>query len=80
MINNGVIILLLYCCDDIKSHRSKGDAVPLKFETFKIFRAVKLIQQVAADLNFKAILFYTFCRMFKSSLFLALLQFPPPKL
>ena len=25
-INNG--ILLLYCCNDIKSHRSKGDAVP----------------------------------------------------
>ena len=29
MINNGQSTLLLYCCEDVKSHRSGGDTVPL---------------------------------------------------
>ena len=29
MINNDKSTLLLYCCEDVKSHRSGGDAVPL---------------------------------------------------
>ena len=30
MINNGQSTLLLYCCEDVKSHRSGGDTVPSK--------------------------------------------------
>ena len=30
MINNGQSTLLLCCCEDVKSHRSGGDTVPLK--------------------------------------------------
>ena len=30
MINNGQSTLLLYCCEDVKSHRSGGDTVPLR--------------------------------------------------
>ena len=30
MINNGQSTLLLYRCEDVKSHRSGGDTVPLK--------------------------------------------------
>ena len=29
MINNDQSTLLLYCCEDVKSHRSGGDTVPL---------------------------------------------------
>ena len=29
MINNDQSTLLLYCCEDVKSHRSEGDNVPL---------------------------------------------------
>ena len=29
MINNDQIRLLLYCCQEVKSHRSGGDTVPL---------------------------------------------------
>ena len=32
MINNDQSTLLLYCCEDVKSHRSAGDTVPLKQE------------------------------------------------
>ena len=31
MINNDQSTLLLYCCEDVKSHRSGGDTVPLMF-------------------------------------------------
>ena len=31
MINNDQSTLLLNCCEDVKSHRSGGDTVPLKF-------------------------------------------------
>ena len=31
MINNDQNTLLLYCCEDVKSHRSGGDTVPLKY-------------------------------------------------
>ena len=30
MINNDQSTLLLYCCEDVKSHRSGGDTVPLR--------------------------------------------------
>ena len=29
MINDGQSTLLLYCCEDVKSHRSGGDTMPL---------------------------------------------------
>ena len=29
MINNDQSTLLLYCCEDVKSHRSGGDTMPL---------------------------------------------------
>ena len=29
MINNDQSMLLLYCCEDIKSHRLGGDTLPL---------------------------------------------------
>ena len=29
MINNDQSTLLLYCCEDVNSHRSAGDTVPL---------------------------------------------------
>ena len=32
MINNDQSTLLLYCCKDVKSHRSGGDTVPLKLD------------------------------------------------
>ena len=34
MINNDQSTLLLYCCKDVKSHRSGGDTVPLMFVVF----------------------------------------------
>ena len=30
MTNNSQSTLLLYCCEDVKSHRSGGDTVPLR--------------------------------------------------
>ena len=30
MINNGQSTLLLYCCEDVKLHRSGGDTMPLR--------------------------------------------------
>ena len=30
MINNDQSTLLSYCCEDVKSHRSGGDTVPLR--------------------------------------------------
>ena len=34
MINNDQSTLLLYCCEDVKSHRSGGDTVPLSIKLF----------------------------------------------
>ena len=34
MINNGQSTLLLYCCEDVKSHRSAGGTVPLSVGVF----------------------------------------------
>ena len=31
MINSDQSTLLLYCCEDVQSHRSGGDTVPLTF-------------------------------------------------
>ena len=40
MINNDQSTLLLYCCEDVKSHRSGGDTVPLRsFTLLKIIRS-----------------------------------------
>ena len=39
-----------------------------KFEAFEIFKTAKLIQRVAANLHFKYLFFYTFCKIFKNSL------------
>ena len=32
MINNDQSTLLLYCCEDVKLHRSGGDTVPLNYD------------------------------------------------
>ena len=34
MINNDQSTLLLYCCEDVESHRSGGDTVPLNAKKF----------------------------------------------
>ena len=38
MINNDQSTLLLYCCEDVKSHRSGGDTVPLIRKYFSFGR------------------------------------------
>ena len=38
MINNDQSTLLLYCCEDVKSHRSGGDTVPLSYVVDIIMR------------------------------------------
>ena len=47
MINNGQSTLLLYCCEDVKSHRSGGDTVPLKVKTQK---NMSVIVKAASDI------------------------------
>ena len=60
MINNGQSRLLLYCCEDVKSHRSGGDTVPLKViqisqsKIYQVFYCCSKFQEIwfsASPLN-----------------------------
>ena len=43
MINNDQSTLLLYCCKNVKSHRSGGDNVPLNFR--KYYKRIQNLQK-----------------------------------
>ena len=53
MVNNDQSTLLLYCCEDVKSHRSGGDTVPFN-DYMAMFSAGCVTIQVRAGMKSRA--------------------------